>query len=42
MSEHDRREELDPAEVAPTDNSTGAPVDLDRVVELEEGVGGPE
>jgi hypothetical protein len=26
----------DPGEVEPTDNSTGAPVDLDRVQELEQ------
>ena len=35
MEPQEPREELDPAEVEPTDNSTGALVDLDRVQEIE-------
>jgi hypothetical protein len=31
----DDRDELDPAEVEPTDNSSGVPVDLDRVRDTE-------
>jgi len=33
----DDRPERDPAEVEPTDNSLGAPVDLERVQDVEEG-----
>lgn len=29
----------DPSEVEPTDNSSGAPIDLDRVEELEDDAG---
>jgi hypothetical protein len=36
MSEPTPHEEPDPSEVEPTDNSTGALVDLDRVREIEE------
>jgi hypothetical protein len=35
MDSDEHRPELDPAEVEPTDNSSGAPVDLDRVQEVE-------
>lgn len=34
----DDRQDLDPAEVEPTDNSSGVPVDLDRVQEVEAGL----
>jgi hypothetical protein len=36
MSDHDHDVDEDPAEVEPTDNSSGAPVDLDLVHDLEE------
>jgi hypothetical protein len=36
MSDPQPEPDLDPAEVEPTDNSSGAPVDLDRVHEVED------
>ncbi len=36
MRSDDMRDQPDPAEVQPTDNSSGTPVDLDRVEEIEE------
>lgn len=36
MSDPERAADEDPGEVEPTDNSSGALVDLDRVQELEE------
>jgi hypothetical protein len=36
MSDPDQELDADPGEVEPTDNSTGAPVDLDRVREVEQ------
>ena len=36
MSDPEQAADEDPGEVEPTDNSSGAPVDLDRVQELEE------
>jgi len=36
MSDEQHPVEQDPGEVEPTDNSSGAPVDLDRVREIEE------
>jgi len=36
MTDPEPELEADPAEVEPTDNSSGAPVDLDRVQELDE------
>jgi hypothetical protein len=37
VSDHEPDVEADPGDLEPTDNSAGAPVDLDRVRELEEG-----
>ena len=39
MTEDRPDDELDPVEVVPTDNSTGVPVDLDRVAEVEDDAG---
>ena len=36
MRVDEERNEPDPAEVQPTDNSSGVPVDLDRLEEVEE------
>jgi hypothetical protein len=36
MRDDERRDDPDPAEVQPTDNSSGTPVDLQRVEEIEE------
>jgi len=36
MSDEQHPVEQDPAEVEPTDNSSGAPVDLDRVRAIDE------
>jgi hypothetical protein len=36
MRYDEERDEPDPAEVQPTDNSSGVPVDLDRVEEAQE------
>jgi hypothetical protein len=36
MRSDDLRDEPDPTEVQPTDNSSGTPVDLERVEEIEE------
>jgi hypothetical protein len=36
MSSDEPRDQPDPAEVQPTDNSSGTPVDLGRVEEIEE------
>jgi hypothetical protein len=37
MTDPQPNDELDPADVEPTDNSTGNLVDLDRVEEIEHG-----
>lgn len=37
MSTPEQPDDLDPAEVAPTDNSTGAPVDPERLADVEHG-----
>ncbi len=36
MRTHEERNEPDPAEVQPTDNSSAVPIDLDRLEEVEE------
>jgi hypothetical protein len=36
MRSDELRDQPDPAEVQPTDNSSGTPVDLERVEEIEE------
>ena len=42
MRSDEERNEPDPAEVQPTDNSSGAPIDLDRVEEIQEEAPGGE
>ena len=36
MGIEEQRDELDPSEVQPTDNSSGVPVDLDRLDDIQE------
>lgn len=36
MRAHEERDEPDPGEVQPTDNSSGVPVDLERLEDLQE------
>ena len=36
MPNDDNRQDLDPSEVEPTDNSSGVPVDLERLDDVHE------